>query len=605
MAKVASTPTGRAHQPRAGTSSFEGPTHDHVGAPHSAAPPLQPARLSSSDRERDLERLRDEVFDLVVVGGGVTGAGIALDAATRGLSVALLEQRDLSAGTSSRSSKLIHGGLRYLEQLHFRLVREALRERRILLERLAPHLVKPVSFLLPLTRRGWDRFHVGLGLLLYDRLGGARHLPPHRHLTRRGALKVAPALRRDALVGAVRYWDAQVDDARFTVTLARTAATYGATVVTSARVTAFLREASHVVGVRVCDAETGSQLEVSARQVVNATGVWAEELENLAGRSSTRVRGSKGIHLVVPRDRIHADSGIVARTSTSFLFVVPWGRHWLIGTTDTDWNLDKAHPAASALDIQYLLDRVNLLLAVPLTHADIKGVYVGLRPLLHDESNAPARTSREHAVRQMIPGLHTIAGGKYTTYRVMAVDAVEAVARELHQHVPPSPTEHIALVGAEGHQALWNRRQSLADEAGLHVARVEHLLSRYGSVALELLQLISARPDLGDPLHGADEYLKAEALYAVSHEGALHLEDILTRRTRISIETWDRGLEAAEEVAELVAPLLDWDAETTRKEVTQYHARVAAERQSQLQSDDPTAHTIRVGTGDIRLSGTH
>ncbi|MFT5564850.1 MAG: glycerol-3-phosphate dehydrogenase, partial [Myxococcota bacterium] len=258
--------------------------------------------------------MRTETFDVLVIGGGVTGTGIALDAATRGLSVALVEQRDFASGTSSRSSKLIHGGLRYLEQLNFSLVREALQERGLLMERLAPHLVRPVPFLYPLTRPIWERPYVAAGLALYDTLGGAGQLPRHKHLTRKGALRLAPALRSDSLVGAVQYWDAQVDDARHTMSLGRTAAHYGAAILTSARVIGLLREGERVVGASVDDLETGEELSIRAHQVVNATGVWANQIQEMAGRGRVRVRPSKGVHLIVPRDRIHSDTGLILRT---------------------------------------------------------------------------------------------------------------------------------------------------------------------------------------------------------------------------------------------------------------------------------------------------
>ncbi|HET8600652.1 MAG TPA: glycerol-3-phosphate dehydrogenase/oxidase, partial [Segeticoccus sp.] len=339
--------------------------------------------LSPEARQQALAALAVEEVDVLVIGGGVVGAGAALDAATRGLRVGLVEQRDFASGTSSRSSKLIHGGLRYLEMLDFALVAEALAERSLLLTRLAPHLVRPVPFLYPLTHRGWERPYVGSGLALYDTLGlawGRRSvgaaparggMPHHRHLSRRGALRVVPSLRKDALVGAVQYWDAQVDDARHTMFLARTAAAYGAHVASRARVVGLLREGERVTGAEVSDLESGRRLEVRARQVVNATGVWTDETQAFAGeRGQFHVRASKGIHLVVPRDRIRSDSGIILRTETSVLFVIPWGRHWIIGTTDTDWTLGKAHPAASQRDIDYLLRHVNAVLSTPLTRAD-------------------------------------------------------------------------------------------------------------------------------------------------------------------------------------------------------------------------------------------
>ncbi len=562
---------------------------------------MEPVALSPARRAAGLDRLAARVSDVLVIGGGVTGAGAALDAATRGLSVGLVEQRDLAAGTSSRSSKLIHGGLRYLEQFNVALVREALEERGRLLHDLAPHLVRPVSFLYPLTSHGWERLYVGAGVTLYDTIGGARQLPRHQHLTRRGALALVPALRRSALVGAIRYWDAQVDDARHTMELARTAAAFGAEVATSTRVTGLLREGERVVGVRVVDQEAGRELELRARQVINATGVWADDIQAMAGRGRIQVRASKGVHLLVPKDRIHSDSGLILRTETSVLFVIPWGRHWIIGTTDTDWDLDLAHPAASARDIQYLLDRVNRVLRTPLSHADVEGVYAGLRPLLTGESEATSTLSREHAVATTAAGLITVAGGKYTTYRVMAEDVIDAAAHNLHQRVPPSATARTPLLGASGFAALWNRRRRLAEETGLHVSRIEHLLSRYGAMVGEVLDLLTDRPELGERIDGADGYLKVEAVYAASHEGALHLDDLLTRRTRTSIETFDRGLAAARCVAPLMGEVLGWDEDDVANELAHYQARVDAELESQRMPDDRTADAARMGARDVRV----
>jgi glycerol-3-phosphate dehydrogenase len=538
--------------------------------------------------------------DILVIGGGVTGAGIALDAATRGLTTALVEQRDLSSGTSSRSSKLLHGGLRYLEQYDFGLVREALRERDLHLTTLAPHLARPVSFLFPLTGAPWERFYVGAGIALYDILGGARNMPAHRHLTRTGALRLVPALRADALRGAIRYYDAQIDDARHTMEIARTAASYGAAIATSTRVTGFLREGERVIGAHVTDLETGETLTVRASQVINATGVWTDEVQELVGRGRIRVRASKGIHLVVPRDRIIADSGLILRTERSVLFVIPWGRHWIIGTTDTEWDLDLAHPAASRSDIDYLLDEVNQVLRQPLTHEDVEGVYAGLRPLLSGESDATSTLSREHAVATTAPGLVTVAGGKYTTYRVMAEDAVDLAARSLPGRVPDSVTDRTPLLGAIGYFALHNRRYDLAAASGLHVVRIEHLLGRYGSLTEELLEMIADDPSLGDPITGAEDHLRVEAVYAASHEGALHLDDVLTRRTRISIETFDRGVGAAPAVARLMASVLGWDDDRVAREVAHYEARVTAERESQRQVDDLSADAARLGAPDVR-----
>ncbi len=561
--------------------------------------------LSPASRDHALRAMAEHrQLDVLVVGGGVVGAGAALDAATRGLSTALVEARDWASGTSSRSSKLVHGGLRYLEMLDFGLVREALRERALITQVLAPHLVRPVRFLYPLARRGWERPYVGAGVLLYDTLGAAwgtsRGLPRHRHLTRQGALREAPCLRPSSLVGAVTYWDAQVDDARHTMMLVRTAAAYGALAANRARVVGFLREGERVTGARVHDLETGTELEVRAQQVVNATGVWTDETQRMADtRGQFHVRASKGVHLVVPRDRIQSSTGLILRTESSVLFVIPWGRHWIIGTTDTDWNLDLAHPAASTCDIDYLLDHVNSVLSSPLSREDVQGVYAGLRPLLSDESESTSQLSREHVVGHPVPGLVVVAGGKYTTYRVMARDAIDEAVRAMDAKVPPSCTQHVLLAGADGYRPMWNQRHRWADAAGLHVSRVEHLLARYGSLSEQLLGQISDDPSLGLPLLGADDYLRAEVAYAVTHEGARHLEDVLARRTRISIETWDRGVSAAPATAGLMAPLLGWDGRQHASEIEHYVARVDAERDSQQQPDDATADAARLGAPDI------
>jgi len=562
------------------------------------------AKLGPAERAAALVALAETEHEVLVVGGGVVGSGVALDAATRGLSVGLVEARDFGSGTSSRSSKLIHGGLRYLEQLNISLVREALSERSLLLQRIAPHLVHPVSFLFPFTHHGWERLYVGAGVTAYDMLGftlgQTRGMPRHRQLTRSGALKIAPALKRSAFTGALIYWDAQVDDARYTMTLVRTAAGYGAHAASRTQVTGFLREGERVTGVRAVDLESGAELEIRAQQVVNATGVWTDETQAMVGgRGTINVRASKGVHLVVPRDRIHSGTGIILRTPFSVLFVIPWGRHWIIGTTDTDWSLDKDHPAASRNDIDYVLGQVNRVLAVPLTRDDVEGVYAGLRPLLAGESDETSKLTREHTVAHPVPGLVMIAGGKYTTYRLMAKDAVDAVAHGLDGRVAPSCSDAVPLAGADGYIALWNARYSLARSSGLHVARIEHLLRRYGSLTGEVLDLIAAEPGLGKPLAGADDYLRAEVVYAVSHEGARHLDDVLARRTHVSIETWDRGLSVAGEAAGLMAGPMGWKSRQVAREVENYQARVAAERASQDAETDQDADAIRVGAPDI------
>ncbi|GFG68464.1 glycerol-3-phosphate dehydrogenase [Mycolicibacter senuensis] len=557
--------------------------------------------LGPDQRAQAWERLGTEQFDVVVVGGGVVGTGCALDAATRGLRVALVEARDFAAGTSSRSSKMFHGGLRYLEQLEFGLVREALHERELSLTTLAPHLVKPLPFLYPLTNRWWERPYVAAGIFLYDQLGGAKSVPAQRHLTRAGALRLCPGLKRSALIGGIRYYDTVVDDARHTLTVGRTAAHYGAVIRTSTQVVGMLREGDRVTGVTVRDSENGATTEVRGHVVVNATGVWTDEIQALSRqRGRFHVRASKGVHIVVPRDRIVSEAAIILRTEKSVLFVIPWGTHWIVGTTDTDWNLDLAHPAATKADIDYLLTNVNTALATPLSHADIEGVYAGLRPLLAGENDDTSKLSREHAVAVPAPGLVAIAGGKYTTYRVMAADAIDAAAEFIPTRVAPTITEKVPLLGADGYFALVNQAEHVGAEQNLHPYRVRHLLDRYGSLIHDVLALAADRPELLDPIAEAPTYLKVEVAYAAAAEGALHLEDVLARRTRISIEYAHRGVNCARDVAEVMASVLGWDDAAVDAEVANYAARVEAEILSQEQPDDASADALRARAPEAR-----
>jgi glycerol-3-phosphate dehydrogenase len=565
--------------------------------------------MSPESRRQALQEMSTTEFDVLVIGAGVVGAGAALDAASRGLKVAIVEARDLASGTSSRSSKLVHGGLRYLKQLNFHLVFEALRERSLILDVLCPHLAKPVPFLYPLEKAVIDRAYVGLGIGVYDVLGAGKGVPAHhKHLSKKTAMKIFPGAKRGQIHGAIKFFEGQIDDARHTMMITRTAVAYGAVAATSARVTGFLRNGNRVIGATVRDLETGSEIEVKAKCVVNAAGVWTDEIQHMiGGKGQFRVTASKGVHVLIPRDKIDCQFGLITETEKSLLFIIPcpWSDElWVIGTTDTPWNLDLAHPAASESDIDYILDHANGLLETPLTRDDVVGVYAGLRPLLAGESDDTSKLSREHAVVAPVPGLVIVAGGKYTTYRVMAQDAVDEAVKVLPGSIPESVTHQTPLVGADGYRALVNNKAKLAAESGLSTDRIDHLLGRYGSAITEIFELIKEQPELGDPLPSAPRYLKAELYYAVSHEGALHLDDILARRTRISIDTWHRGVDSAQEVAELVAPLLDWDTAAVIDEVQHYRARVAAERDSQIQPDDRTADAARLGAPDVRVGAS-
>jgi glycerol-3-phosphate dehydrogenase len=554
--------------------------------------------LDARERGATLGRLATERFDVLVIGGGITGAGAALDAASRGLRVALVESRDLASGTSSRSSKLVHGGLRYLEQLDFKLVYEALRERDLLVSKLAPHLVKPVAFLYPLYRKVVERPYVGAGLALYDAMEGTRRpVPHHRHLSVRGALKLAPGLATERLAGAMLYYDAQVDDARHTLTVARTAAAHRAVVATRVSATELLRgpDGIRVIGARVRDEESGRLLDVSAQAVVVCAGVWTDLVHDLAGvRAGYRVRMSKGVHVVVPREAVDADTGMIVKTDKSVLFFIPWGERWIVGTTDTDWSGDRAEPAATEEDVDYILAAANRVLARPLTRADVIAVYAGLRPLVAspngDEtkgskgvkgakgSKPTTKVSREHVVDVPVPGLASIAGGKFTTYRLMARDVVDAAVGGFDRAVPASVTEKLPLLGADGLAAVQAGALRLAEDYGVSQAVVEHLLGRYGTLAAEVLDLIRDDPGLARPLADGHPYLRAEVAYAVTHENALHVEDVLMRRMRLFIESADSGTGAAGEVSSIMGRLLGWNRRRRAAETRRYLDLVAAEQ---------------------------
>lgn len=553
-----------------------------AGDAGSATPPRYPPavpssyRLGPEARAAALSRLETDRFDVAVIGGGITGVGCALDAAARGLSVVLLERDDLAAGTSSRSTKLIHGGLRYLQMLDLRLVREALRERG-LLARLAPHLVRPLPFVYPL-RRWWERPYVGAGVALYDALAvaGADALPHHRHLGRRRLRDLAPGLR-PGLTGGVHYHDAEVDDARFVVAVARTAASHGATILTRARVTGFRRDGSRRIAGLVVTTPEGV-VGVRARVVINATGVWSDEVERLAGDEERDVVASMGVHVVLEAEAVDATTGIITRTEKSVLFLVPFQGRWLLGTTDTPYEGDPTRPRARSEDVSYLLERAARLLAEPPGREEIVGVFAGLRPLVAGDAAQTERLSREHAVLRPVPGLVTITGGKYTTYRVMARDAVDAAVDDFWPSPPASSTAGIPIHGADGFDAAWAARHHLARERGWPVSRAEHLLWRYGAATDEVVALVDGDPSLGEELPQGRGHLRAEAVHGVTHEGATDLVDLLARRMRLAITARDGGIRAAEAAAEVVAPVLQWTAQRAANEVERYRRWVAAER---------------------------
>ncbi len=540
---------------------------------------LLSSALNPQQRSSDIESLKSEEFDILVIGGGVTGAGIALDAASRGLSVALVEAADLASGTSSRSSKLIHGGLRYLEQYDFRLVKEALREREMMVTSLAPHLVKPVSFIYPLTGRFKERTYVGAGLALYDILRGfKRALPWHKHLDQRKIAKIAPSLRSDIILGGIQYFDAQVDDARHTMMIARTAKRYGARIITRAEVVDLLKTGKRIHGAKV-SVDGGKPFEVKSKVVVLAGGVWTTALyEKFGVKPGYQVRMSKGAHIVVPGDAISAEGGVIIKTDLSVLFIIPWFGKWIVGTTDTDYNEDPAQPVASDADIDYILDQANRVLKPRLKRSDILGVYAGLRPLISSSPDSPTtKLSREHIVDRPAPGFVSIAGGKYTTYRVMAEDAVDIACAELRRITPDSETATLPLIGADGYQEFKNRIPSIAREYGISEAVAHHLIDRYGSLMIEILDL-AKQEKLMDLLHPELPYIRAEIKYAVEAEGAMSLVDIIDRRTRIGFESDDHGLSIIDSIATIAAKSLGWSAARKKKEIEAFKEHVEAER---------------------------
>ncbi|GAA4387208.1 glycerol-3-phosphate dehydrogenase/oxidase [Brevibacterium sp. NPDC049920] len=620
---------------------------------------MRTGRLDPAARSRAIDTLARTSaatpLDILVVGGGVTGAGVALDAATRGLRVGIVDAGDWASGTSSKSSKLVHGGLRYLEMLDFALVAEALRERDLLLTTLAPHLVRPVSFVFPLDSPVADRAYIGSGMTLYDamaiRPGTRRAMPLHRHLGPRGLRSRFPGLRTEH--GGIEYGDAQVDDARLTHTLIRTAVAHGAVAANHAPVTGYLHASEStdgaaggsatpsnsdgesgsdgsgtgrasggdtgrasgadssagpasctedpagrgtgrpIVGVRARDELTAEEFTIHARHTVLATGVWTERQQQLTGSSAgLRVLASKGIHITVPRDRIAADPGlgVITRTETSVLFIIPWDELWLIGTTDTPWRESVSHPLVTAEDIERVLANANAVLSEPLERTDVVAAYAGLRPLVQPpaDSDDSTRVSREHAIEEVAPGASAIVGGKLTTYRVMAEDAVDFALRARRPH-PRSRTESVPLLGADITEITGPRRERLRAAHGWDDARLGRLLRRYGSLLGELLDLIDERPELAEPLPGAREHLAVEAVYAVRAEGAVHLADVLHRRLRCDLACADRGVEAARATVALIAPDLGWDAEATAAELREFTAEVAAQRAAERTRTDAEA----------------
>jgi len=544
------------------------------------------SQLNPQQRADALSSLATEEFDILVIGGGVNGVGVTLDAVTRGLKVALVEAQDFAAGTSSRSSKLIHGGLRYLEQYDFKLVREALRERELMVATQCPHLVKPVSFLYPLTEKVKERTYVGAGLALYDALRGMkRALPSHKHLTGKTIAQISPSLRPDIITGAIRYFDAQVDDARHTMMIARTAARHGAVMASGVRVDDLIRSGKKVIGVVATDIATNKKMNISAKATIMCAGVWSDELHTQFGLTpGYTVAMSKGVHIVLPGDAIKSKDGIILKTPVSVLFLIPWGDQWIVGTTDTPYDGDRTKPLATQEDVQYILDQANRVLEPQIRAEDIVGVFAGLRPLVANKTgSATTKLSREHTVDRPVPGFVSLAGGKYTTYRVMAKDAVDLAVLDLRRLVSDSVTDKLPLIGADGYFALVQQVAKIAEMYSISEATVTHLLNRYGSLIEEVLEIIDADSSMAERLIPELPYIKAEILHAATHEGALSVEDVLLRRTRISFEDFYSGSEVATEVASIIGTVLGWSAKERGASVKSFLAVIDKEEEALLE----------------------
>ncbi|MCU1499568.1 MAG: glycerol-3-phosphate dehydrogenase [Acidimicrobiales bacterium] len=530
------------------------------------------------DREDALRRLADDPFDVLVVGGGITGTGVALDAASRGLRTALVERGDFASGTSSKSSKLAHGGLRYLQQGEIRLVYQALHERQRLRHN-APHLVKLLPFLLPvLTGRGSVipkklARALGMTMWMYDLTGGARIGKLHERISAEDTLAHMPTLPAEKLAASYLYYDATVDDARLTLTVARTAAIeFGAVAANGVSLVGLDKDAEgRVQGATVV--ADGREIKVRCRAVVNAAGVWSDQVRTIdEGSDPDSIRPAKGIHITVPWAKIRNDVAVVVPVphDKRSVFVVPWGDLTYIGTTDTDYDGPLDDPACTEEDVDYLLRALKF---TGITRDDIVGTWAGLRPLVKSgASGKTADLSRRHKVKPSPSGVVTITGGKLTTYREMAADTVDAVVDHLGSTVEGiarrSRTKNLRLRGAEGYDALATDPDPV----------VAHLANRYGGETATVLALADADPSLREPLVAGLPYLRAEAVYAARYEMARSVDDVLSRRTRARLLARDASAAAAPDVAALLAPILGWSAEDADAQVKAYQAAVDLER---------------------------
>jgi glycerol-3-phosphate dehydrogenase len=558
------------------------------------------------------EALAKPSFDLLVIGGGINGAGIARDAAMRGLRVALVEQNDFASGTSSKSSKLIHGGLRYLENYEFSLVLEASRERDHLRRHLAPHLVHPMPFVLPVFRGDpVGRLRLSAGLWVYDGLSAFRNIARHRSWGHRTTLRHEPQLRAEGLRGAMHYYDCWTDDARLTLETVQAAMAEGAIVCNHLGVSELLRDGGRLRGARITDRMTGASFTIAARQVVNATGPWLDRVRQLDEPGVKPVlRLTKGVHIIVPRERVGNRNAIVMRAPCDgrVMFAIPWDDQTLIGTTDTDYDARPDDVAADAADVRYLLDAVNAYFpAGRLGEADVIGAYAGLRPLVAPaatDAESPSETSREEEIFESTSGLLSLGGGKLTTYRRVAAKVVDRVVARL-QAVDPERrfgtcrTGDVPLPGAQvddpdrGGFRGFAKRVRASVPPMVDDRLVRHLLHRYGTAAKDLMVQLAGDPQAARPVVPDLPYRQIEVTRAADTEMAATLDDVLRRRVPISFRHADGGVAAASEVGAVMAAALGWDEDETAQAVERYRSGVADELRRR---GEPPAHEICVGS---------
>jgi glycerol-3-phosphate dehydrogenase len=533
------------------------------------------------ERRKTFRRLADEEFDLLVIGGGITGAGVARDAALRGLRVALVEKADFASGTSSKSSKLVHGGLRYLEHAQFRLVFEGTNERALLM-RVAPHLVRPIEFLVPSYKH--DRpglFVLDVGLWIYDALSKFSSPKLHRTVRAGRVHKLEPGLRREALEGGLLYFDCMTDDARLTLENVLDAERLGAAVVNYTRAVRLTREGERVVGAEVAG-DDGAPLPVRARMVVNATGPWCDEIRRLADEQPI-LSTSKGVHLVVDAHRLRVHHAVVMKEKKRVVFCIPWGDRTVIGTTDTFYEGRPEEVHADRADVEYLLAIGNAYFPdAKLGPADVLATWAGLRPLIKPDADVASASdvSREHHILAR-PGLVTIAGGKLTTYRRMAAEVVDAALAQLGGEVKPCATDERPLPGAEGvegYPGIARLADQLTAGGVVDAPTAKYLAHQYGARAASVVARVAKEPRLGARLDAELPYILAQVDVATDEEQARTVDDVLERRTQTLLRARDQGLGAVAQVAARMAERLGWSAAETERQANAYRAVVARTR---------------------------